>query len=570
MRTSKLFFRTFKEHPHEADVISHQLLERGGYLKKLGKGLYTYTPLMWRVLKKLMEIIREELDRAGAQEVSMPLLHPAEIWKETGRWEDFTSANLLYTLQDREEHPYCLAPTHEEVVVSLVANWLTSYKQLPVNLYQIGSKFRDEIRPRFGLIRCKEFIMKDGYSFSIDPEGMEKQYTLMREAYSKIFNRLGLEYVIVEAHGGKIGKGKSEEFQVKAEIGEDVVMVCEGYAANVETTVSIPSSFTYETTPQKMEELATPNLFTIEDLTSKTKKRPQEILKTVIYKLVFPKKEEFVAIGVRGDRQVNDVKVSTRFGALEIFLATEEEVKKATGCRTGFAGPLNCRIPFHADLTCKSMTNFVSAGNKEDLHYLNVNWGRDVPMPSFDDFLLAEAGDGCPHVPGGTYRIQKGIEVGHIFNLGTRYTEKLGALFQDEKGETAPIWMGTYGIGVGRTAAACIEQKHDERGIIWPLAIAPFKILISASSTQDPSLVQAAESIYRELEDYGFEPLLDDRDERLGFKLKDSDLIGIPYKLIIGKAWIQEQKMEIESREGVKEMVARAQLIKWAEHHLSM
>lgn len=570
MKTSKLFFRTFKEHPHEADVISHQLLERGGYLKKLGKGLYTYTPLMWRVLKKLMGIIREELDRAGAQEVAMPLLHPAEIWKETGRWEDFTSANLLYTLEDREGHPYCLSPTHEEVVVSLVANWLTSYKQLPVNLYQIGTKFRDEIRPRFGLIRCKEFLMKDGYSFSTDPEGMEKQYVLMREAYSKIFNRLGLEYAIVEAHGGKIGKGKSEEFQVKADIGEDVVMVCGDYAANVETTISIPSSFTYDPALKEMQEIATPNLFTIEDLSAKTHKQPQEILKTVIYKLIFSNREEFVAIGIRGDRQVNDVKVSTKFGSLEIALASEEEVKKATGCRTGFAGPLNCRIPFYADRTCEPMTNFVCAANKEDIHFLNVNWGRDVAQPSFDDFLLAEAGDGCPHVPGGVYKIQKGIEVGHIFNLGTRYTEKLGALFQDEKGETSPIWMGTYGIGVGRTAAACIEQKHDARGLIWPLAIAPFRILITAASNQDPALSQVADSIYQELDSLGFEPLLDDRDERLGFKLKDSDLLGIPFKLIVGKTWTQEQKVEIESREGVKELVARQDMKSWAEGHLAI
>ncbi|HEY4832146.1 MAG TPA: proline--tRNA ligase, partial [Waddliaceae bacterium] len=341
MRTSKLFFRTFKEPPHEADIISHQLLERGGYLRKLGKGIYTYTPLMWRVLRKLMEIIRDELDRADAQEISMPFLHPAQLWKQTGRWEAFTSAHLLYTLEDREGHAFCLAPTHEEVVVSCVANWVTSYKELPLNLYQIGTKFRDEIRPRFGLIRCKEFLMKDGYSFSKNAEGMEEQYKVMRTAYSNIFKRLGLDFVIVEAHGGKIGTGKSEEFQVKAEIGEDVVMVCDGYAANVETTQSTPPSYPYEKTLKEKERVKTPGTTTIEKLSSFLKVDPQLILKTLVYKLIFPNREEYVAIGIRGDRQINEVKLGTKFGALEVMLASEEEVRQLSGAGFGFIGPID-------------------------------------------------------------------------------------------------------------------------------------------------------------------------------------------------------------------------------------
>jgi prolyl-tRNA synthetase len=569
MKTSKLFFRTFKEAPHEADVISHKLLERGGYIRKLGKGIYTYNPLMLRVLKKLMEIIREELDKAGAQELSMPFLHPAGLWKQTGRWEDFTSANLLYTLEDREGHAYCLAPTHEEVIVSVVANWATSYKDLPLNLYQIGTKFRDEIRPRFGLIRGKEFLMKDGYSFSQDPKGMEEQYELMRMAYSNVFKRLGLDFVIVEAHGGKIGSGKSEEFQVKADIGEDFVMVCGEYAANVEATKAIPPAYPYDKTLKEKERIPTPRTTTIEELCSFLKVDPQLILKTIVYKLIFADHETFVAIGVRGDRQINAVKVGTKFGALEIVLASAEEVEKLTGARIGFIGPEGCPIPFYADHSTEAMTNFVAAVNQNDVHDIHVNWQRDLPLPTFDDFLQAEAGDGCPHIPGGTYSIQKGIEVGHIFNLGTKYTEKLGAHFQDEHGQSHPIWMGTYGIGVGRTAAACIEQKHDEKGIIWPMAIAPFRILITVSVGEDRVLAELAESLYAQLWEAGFEPLLDDRDLRLGFKLKDSDLIGIPYKLIVGKAYINDRKIEIESRLGVKELILPEDILKWAKIHLN-
>ena len=570
MKTSKLFFRTSKEAPHEADVISHQLLERGGYLRKLGKGLYTYTPLMLRVIKKLMEIIRDELDRAGAQELSMPFLHPAGLWKQTGRWEDFTSANLLYTLEDREGHSYCLAPTHEEVIVSVITNWVTSHKDLPLNLYQIGTKFRDEIRPRFGLIRCKEFLMKDGYSFSQNPEAMELQYGLMRQAYSNIFKRLGLDFVIVEAHGGKIGSGKSEEFQVRADIGEDFVMVCGDYAANVEATKAIPPAYPYSPILKEKQRILTPGTTTIEELAHFLKVDPQQILKTIVYKLIFADREAFVAIGIRGDRQINDVKVGTKFGALEISLASAEEVQKLTGARIGFIGPQECPIPFYADLTAQEMTNFVAAINQDDVHDTNVNWKQDLPLPPFDDFLQAEAGDSCPHIPGGIYTIQKGIEVGHIFNLGTKYTEKLGALFQDEKGQTQPIWMGTYGIGVGRTAAACIEQKHDEKGIIWPMAIAPFRILITTASGQDSTLVETAIALYNQLQGSGFEPLLDDRDLRLGFKLKDSDLIGIPYKLIVGKSFLNEGKVEIESRLGAKELVAPPDLLSWAHSHLTI
>lgn len=564
MRLTQFFFRTLKEHPEEAEVISHQLLERGGYLKKLGKGLYTYTPLMTRVLKNISTIIRQELDRVQCQEIVMPILHPAELWQKTGRWDDFKSANLLYTVTDREQREYCIAPTHEEVVVSLVSGWISSYRQLPLNLYQIGTKFRDEIRPRFGLMRSKEFLMKDGYSFSSSPEAMEKEYQKMRVAYSNIFKRLGLDFVIVSAHSGKIGKGKSEEFQVKASIGEDAIMVAPQHAANIEQTVSIPPEYSYDKELKPLTEISTPNTFTIEDLAALTKKQPHEIVKTILYKLIFSNREEFVAIGIRGDREVNDVKVCDYFGANEIALASEEEVKKATGCKPGFAGPLNCAIPFYADKTVEPMTNFVTAANKPDVHFINVNFDRDCPRPVFHDFLLAKEGDGCPF--GGTYKMERGIEVGHIFNLGTLYTEKLSALFQDESGQIKPIWMGTYGIGVGRCASACIEQNHDEKGIIWPLELAPFKLFMTAATTNNADQVKAADEIYEELKE--FDILYDDRDERLGLKLKDSDLIGLPFKLIVGKT-LSEGKVEIETRKGAKELVARADLKKWAEKNLN-
>ncbi len=566
MRTTKLFFRTFKEAPADADIISHQLLERGGFIRKLGKGLYSYTPLMVRVLKKLLEIVREELDKAGAQEVILPFLHPAQLWKETGRWEDFTSEKLLYTLEDREGHSFCLAPTHEEVVVSLVANWATSYKQLPFNLYQIGAKFRDEIRPRFGLMRGKEFLMKDGYSFNCNPEEMDAEYQNMRQAYSNIFNRLGLKFAIVEAHGGKIGKGKSEEFQVIADVGEDAIMVCGDYAANVEATKSIPPSYPYSEKLEEITLVSTPGVTTIEELAQFLKIDAQQILKSLVYKLVYSDREEFVLIGIRGDRQINPLKVGEKFGSIETVLASEDEVKRLTGARIGFIGPLGTSLRFYADESAKSMTNFTCAHNKDDEHFTRVNWERDLPRPEFGDFLLAEEGDACPHIPEGIYHVQRGIEVGHVFNLGTKYTEKLEALFQDESGKIGPIWMGTYGIGIGRTAAACIEQHHDERGIIWPMALAPFKIMITAASTNDPELVEQAEKLYGTLSRY--EPLLDDREERLGFKLKDSDLIGIPYKLIVGKSFKNEGKVEIESRTGDKHLVAPSEIEQWAKEYL--
>ena len=560
MRASQLFFRTFKQPPAEADIASHKLLEQAGYIHKLGRGLYIYSSLMKRVLEKLSAIVREEMTKEGAREVELPHLHPADIWHESGRWDDYTAENLLYTVEDREGHSYCIAPTHEEAMTALVRSWVKSYKELPINLYQIGAKFRDEIRPRFGLIRAKEFLMKDGYSYSPDPQSMDEQYEKMRQAYCVILDRLELDYVLVEAHGGKIaGKGRSQEFQVKTDVGEDTVMICGDYAANVEAAKSIPPSFTYDSSKKAEEKVATPNVTSIEELSRFLKIEPQKILKTIVFKLIFLDRKEFVAIGIRGDRQVNPLKVQDHFGALEIEAATDTEINKKS--TIGFIGPIDCPFDFHADETCRPMTNFCCANNEKDVHFINVNFEKE---PEYHDFLLAEAGDS--HPDGGTFSIQKGTEVGHIFNLGTKYSEKMNALYQDENGEQKPYWMGTYGLGMGRTAQACVEQKHDEKGIIWPMAIAPFKIIIIPAATKNEELMAIAEEIYLELEDH--DPLFDDRDQRLGFKLKDSDLIGIPYKLIVGKSLQETGKLEIESRQGVKELIARDELQDWAKQSL--
>lgn len=553
MRLSKLFFKTFKEAPAEADILSHKLLERAGYIKKVGRGLYSYAPLMWRVIKKLSDLIREELNRAGSQEVHLPHLHPAELWQKSGRWEGYKAEGLLFTLQDREGADYALGPTHEEVMTHLVTDWLSSYKQLPINLYQITHKFRDEIRPRFGLMRGKEFLMKDAYAFCRNAEEMDQQYEAMHEAYSRVLTRLGLSFAVVKADGGKIGKGKSQEFQVLADVGEDALMIAGDLAYNVEaaeTTLPPPPP----EQPLPLVDVSTPGISSIEDLASFLQIPAQKIVKTMLFKLTFKDRIDYVAIGIRGDRSVNPVKVANYFGALQTELAIPEEIK----IPQGFAGPLSCPIPYYGDLTVQHMTNFVAACNKPDIHIQNVCWQRDVTPKAFHDFLLAEVGDICPH-NSEPYTTRRGIEVGHIFNLGTRYSESCGAFFQDEQGKSRPFFMGSYGIGVGRLAAACIEQNGDNKGLVWPAAIAPYKVFITAAKMDEQTLCQEAESLYKEFSPE--EALLDDRSERLGFKLKDCDLLGIPYKVIIGNRFIEENLYELESRQGEKQFVTREQLL---------
>ncbi|ANG66305.1 proline--tRNA ligase [Chlamydia gallinacea] len=566
MRTSQLFYKTSKNANKDAAVLSYELLEKAGYIVKTAKGIYIYTPLFCRVAQKMMHIVREELNAIGGQELVLPILHPAELWQRTGRWTAFCSEGLLYTLVDREDRELCLAPTHEEMISLFVSQWLSGKKQLPLHLYQIATKFRDEIRPRFGLMRAREFLMEDSYTFSDSPEQMEEQYALVRQAYQNIFDRLGLKYVIVEADGGKIGKGKSEEFHILCSLGEDTLCVSGDYGANIETAVACPPEYTYDTLELPKEEVITPNIRTIEQLTDFFSLPPHKILKTLVFKLSHQGTESFVAVGIRGDRQINPTKVRSFFNADECSLASDEEIQQHLGTEKGFIGPLNCPIPFYGDKTTQVMTNFICAGNVPDKHYKNINWSRDLPSPQYADFLLAEAGDGCPANNNAPYEIFSGVEVAHIFNLGTRYTECFDVGFQDNHGKKQICWMGTYGIGIGRTLAACIEQLADDHGIVWPSAIAPFDISILYNGG-DLHAEKVAEQLYEQLIQSGYSPLLDDRNERLGFKLKDSDLIGIPYKLILGKTFHNSGVLELESRLKQKFSIEPKNFLNWCEAH---
>ncbi|MCH1429350.1 MAG: proline--tRNA ligase [Chlamydiales bacterium] len=567
MRLSQMFFKTFKEEPAEAEILSHVLMEKAGYIKKLDKGLYTLTPLMWRVMKKLLIIIREELDACGLQEVQMPFLQPKRIWEQSGRWDEYVSGKLLYHLKDREDREVCLGPTHEEAVTHLVTNWLSSYKQLPINLYQISQKFRDEIRCRFGLMRAKEFTMKDAYAFCEDEGSMDQQYEVMRKAYSKILDRLGLNYAIVQADGGSIGKGRSEEFQVLAQSGEDLLMVCEDLATNVEATKSLVSTFDYESEPKELELKDTPNTKTIEDLVSFANIDIHYTIKTLVYRLTYSDKEEFVAICVRGDRQINEIKVKNFFSAIACELASEDSIKKLTGAHPGSLGPYKLAIKAFADLSCKPMINFSCGANIDHKHYFNVNWERDCSEVTFHDFLQAEEGDECPSKPGKFYKAYRGIEVGHIFNLGSKYSEAMDATFLDRQGKKRPFQMGCYGIGVSRLAQACIEQNADDKGLLWPIAIAPYHVSIFAAG-KDEKQHEAAEKLYKSCLSQGIEALLDDRKERMGFKIKDSDLVGIPFKVIIGRDFLSDGKCEIESRAGEKSHVDFDSVVSWLSEAL--
>lgn len=567
MKASQFFYKTSKNTNKAAATLSHELLEKAGYIVKTSKGVYTYTPIFWRVVLKMTEIIREELNAAGGQELLLPFLHPAELWQQTGRWQAFLSEQLLYTLKDRDDKEMCLAPTHEEVVTALAAQWISGRKQLPLHLYQMATKFRDEIRPRFGLMRAREFLMEDSYTFSDSPEQMDEQYEVLRAAYQKIFDRLELKYVIVSADGGKIGKGKSEEFHVLCPIGEDAICVSGAYGANVEAAIGIPPEVSYNSDLLPMEKVDTPNVKTIEELETFFSLPQHQILKTLVVKLSLGSETKLVAIGTRGDRQINMTKVGSYFKADECDFASEEEILQAMGVEKGFLGPLNCPIEFFADEITRPMTNFVCAGNCKDIHFRHVNWERDLPRPTYADFLLVEAGDLCPQNNLLPYELHRGVEVAHIFNLGTKYTECFSVEFQDEHEQKQTCWMGTYGIGIGRTLAACVEQGADSRGIVWPKAVAPFQIAIMYNGGDADSASQAL-AIYQDLQHAGYEPLLDDRNERLGFKLKDSDLIGIPYKFILGSMFRSSGMFEIESRQGDKYTVNPEEFPEWCARHL--
>ena len=547
MRLTDFPLKTFKETPAEAEVISHQLMLRAGLIRRLASGLYTWLPLGLRVLHKVEAIIREEMDRAGALELLMPMVQPAELWQESGRWEEYGPE--LLRLHDRHGREFCLGPTHEEVITDIARNELKSYRQLPVNYYQIQTKFRDEIRPRFGVMRAREFTMKDAYSFHLDEASLLEGYEKMRVAYERIFTRLQLEFRIVQADPGAIGGNRSEEFHVLAESGEDAIAYCEAddYAANVET-VAIPATSDSPSKAQADLELVhTPDVRTIEELSAFLNVEPANCLKTLI---VQGTDAPAVALLLGGHHELNRIKAEALPGvARPLRMLAATEVREATGCEPGFLGPKDLQIPIVADQAAASLSDFVCGANQADHHFRGVNWGRDLPIPAIADLRNAVAGDPSP-AGGGPLTIARGIEVGHIFQLGSRYSDVMEATVLDKDGKARAMQMGCYGIGVTRIVAAAIEQNNDAHGIIWPEAIAPFDIvLIPINMDKSYRVKEAADSLYQELQDAGFDTLLDDRRQRPGVKFADADLLGIPHRLVIAEKALDEGQIEYKARQ---------------------
>ena len=545
MRFSRFFLPTLKEAPSDAEVISHRLMTKAGMIRKVAAGIYNYLPLGLRVIHKVENIVREEMNMAGAQEVLMPMVIPSELWQESGRWDAY--GKELLRIKDRHERDFCLGPTHEEVITDMVRKEVRSYRELPLNIYQIQPKFRDEIRPRFGLMRGREFIMKDAYSFHATEEDAEREYQNMYDTYCRIFERCGLEFRAVEAETGAIGGRFSHEFMVLADTGEDAVASCNkcSYAANVEKAEirSQESGVRSQENKKPLERVSTPGMKTVEEVSGFLKTMPQRLIKTLIYN----SDKGVIAALVRGDYELNENKLKRLIGAERLHLADEDTVRNLTNAPSGFAGPVGLKAKVFADYSIREMINAVAGANEADAHLVNVNMERDFEVNNFVDIRSVVAGDLCPRCSG-TLGIFRGIEVGHIFKLGTKYSEAMGATFLNEKGQGRPVIMGCYGIGIGRTAAASIEQNHDKNGIIWPVPLAPFHVHIVPVNVNDKATMDAAEGVYKDLIDAGLEALMDDRDERAGIKFNDADLIGIPIRLTIGSKALKENSVELKMR----------------------
>ncbi len=545
MRWSRYYLYTTREVPSDAEVPSHQLMVRTGMIKKVAAGIYTYQPFGWRSLQKLMTIVRRELDKSGAIELSMPAVQPAELWSESGRWQRYGKELLRF--KDRHEREFCFGPTHEEVITDMVRRELKSYRQLPVNLYQIQTKFRDEIRPRFGLMRGREFLMKDSYSFHASPGSLDETYDEMNRAYCRIFEACHLDYTPVEADTGSIGGSHSHEFMVLASTGESEVVRClaDGYAANTEKAVALPLPAPEAEEPLERVAVDTPKMSSVPDVAAFLKVPLKKVVKTLVYDTNLGP----VVVAVRGDREVNEVKLGNFLDAEWVLLASEEIVRKTTGSPVGFAGPVGLPVGTRliADESVRPLTNFVCGANRADAHLTGVNWGRDAEPSGWADVLLVKAGDLSPK-GGGELVASRGIEVGHIFKLGTKYSEAMGCNFTDEAGIDKPMVMGCYGLGIGRTVAAAIEQNHDADGIVWPRPLAPFELLLIALNPDDANVRAASESLYAELSARGVDVLFDDRDERPGVKFKDADLIGLPVRVVVGAKSLAEGKVEISLR----------------------
>lgn len=548
MRYSKYLIPTLKDDPADAEVISHKLMVRAGMIRKLAAGIYSYLPLGLKTIRKVENIIREEMNRAGAIELLMPLVLPADLWVESGRWDKYGKELLRF--KDRAGRDFCLGPTHEEVITDIVRKEIRSYRQLPINLYQIQTKFRDEIRPRFGVMRAREFIMKDAYSFDVDEEGAEKSYWLMYEAYTRIFERCGLTFRPVLADTGAIGGSFSHEFMVLAPNGEDILLHCEscGYAANQEfAEIGEPGGFQREEGPESFKhilEVHTPNLKTASDVANFLGVPKTRIIKTMIVET----DRGPVAALVRGDHELSLTKLKRALGADVVELASEERIVELTGGAMGFSGPVGLKLRLVADRAVASIIDAVTGANRKDYHLVNVNLYRDFDVDEFKDIRVAVDGDPCSRCKG-SLRTSRGIEVGHIFKLGTRYSEALGATFIDQSGEERLCIMGCYGIGVGRTVAAAIEQNFDEGGIIFPKPIAPFEVVVLPLNMKDARIRMVAEDLYSDLLSHGVDAIIDDRAESPGFKFKDAELIGIPIQVIIGPKAIKDESVEIKLRD---------------------
>jgi prolyl-tRNA synthetase len=544
MRWSRYYVPTLKEAPADAEVVSHKLLVRAGMIRKLTAGIYTYLPMGLRALDKVARIVRDEMDKAGAQEIFMPMVQPGDLWKETGRWDIY--GKELLRLKDRHERDYCLGPTHEEVITDLLRGEVRSYRQLPLNLYQIQTKFRDEIRPRFGLMRGREFVMKDAYSFDKDEEGADKSYWDMYHAYAAAFSRMGMRFRPVEADSGPIGGSFSHEFMVLAATGEDTIAVCSGceFAANLEKAEVVCSMQTCDRDCPEAEEVETPDMHTVGEVADFLKVPPQRVLKTLLYDA----DGEAVAVLVRGDREVNEVKLKNMLRATDLELATPEQVQKWTGAPVGFAGPVGLRVKkIYADQELCEETDWIAGANKGDAHLRHVSLTRDVRLAGFADLRMITEKDPCPRCSG-SLELTKGIEVGHVFKLGLKYSQAMNAKFLDENGKERHIIMGCYGIGVSRIVAACIEQNHDESGIVWPPPIAPFEAAVLCLDPKKDEVLGTAEELYETLRGQGLDVILDDRDERPGSKFKDADLVGMPMQLVVGGKGLKKGIVEAKDR----------------------
>ena len=547
MRASNLYAPTLRNTPAVAEIVSHQLMYRAGMIRKVAGGMYTFLPLGWRVIRKIEQIIREEMDAAGGQEVMMPIMQPAELWEESGRWAAY--GDEMMRIKDRHGRNFCLGPTHEEMITDLVRDEVRSYKQLPLLLYQIQDKFRDERRPRFGLMRSREFIMKDLYSFDKDIAGMNESYKKMYDAYTKIYTRMGLEFRPVEADNGAIGGGQSHEFTVLADAGESNIVYCSkcDYAASDEKAELKPIAMPSEAA-EPLSKIATPDTNTIEAVVNLLKVPVEKTIKAVAYQT---DTDELVLVFVRGDHEVNEVKVINQLdGALELRMADEEAIKSVGGY-PGFMSPIGIKegTRILVDATVMNMSNAVAGANEEGYHYVNVNPKRDFTQESIviTDLRMVKEGDPCPHCGAGL-NMTRGIEAGQVFTLGTKYSKAMGATFLDENGKEQPLYMGCYGIGVGRTMAAAIEQNNDEQGIVWPRAIAPYEVVVVAVNAKKADQLEYAEKVYAECQKAGLDTLLDDRKERAGVKFKDCDLIGYPVRVVIGPKAIEEGQIEIKVR----------------------